>query len=332
MKPTVDSKVAEEASALRYMSHAEKTDVFAEIGSIHDRMEVDGLFAMFASERKEHFFYRGIKRASYKLFTTGQRYWMESKGAGGRYRDHHQMYTNRLYHLRNRDDLLFKALFRQWKIDSNDDLALLSLLQHYGCYTPFLDLTEDPFVALYFAAEEPGKAPVPASELDNYFAVYTFPRELVDVVNNQYGEAVKRQSEKGDPNAGRTYSEYRFFQEGYFLVMHQEWIEKHLGDGRGRLINNPYIIRQKGLFAYNSTADLPIPEAFHAVEKEWGLERGKGALVSEQLKCLNIHRSLAPYVRERLAKLDPPIVADYVKPDFKRIFDSMWEEDPKWDE
>lgn len=320
------------ADPMRYMTAAEKAQVFTGIGSIHHREEVDQLFELFASELKDHFFYRGIKRASYKLLTTGQRYWIGSKGAGGRYTDHHQMYTNRLYHLRNRENLLFKALFRQWKIDSNDELAMLSLLQHYGGYTPFLDLTEDPFVALYFAAENPGKVLYPKSELDEYFAVYTFPRDMVDVLNRRYREAVEGQSGRGDMNAGRTYSEYRFFSQGYFLVMHQEWIEKHLGNGRGRLINNPFIIRQKGLFAYNSTADLPIPEALKEKEKEMGVHRGQGELMSDQLKCLNIHRRLAPYIMERLAKLDPPIVRDYVKPDFKKIFDSMWEEEPRWDQ
>jgi hypothetical protein len=316
--------------APNYTSKAEKNAVFKEIGYIHYKEEVDEFFNHLASDRKQGFFYRGIKRAGYKLYTSGQRYWIESGKAGGRFRDHHQMYTNRLYDLRTRDDLPFKELFKRWGIDSNDDLAMLSLLQHYGGVTPFLDLTEDPYVAMYFAVEEREREPDEPTELDEYSAIYTFPRDLVDVLNRAFQQAVENQRERGDLDAGRVYSEYRFFSQGYFLIMHHKWVEKHLGPKHGKLLNNLNIIRQQGLFAYNSTEDLPIPEALKEFEKSFRKPNTPGIWVSEQLKCLNIHVSLAPYIRERLAALTPAYISDYVKPDLKKIFKQVWEEGPNY--
>ena len=316
--------------APNYSTKSEKNAVFREIGYIHQKEEVDQLFDLLASDRQQGFFYRGIKRAGYKLYTSGQRYWIESNMAGGRFTDHHQMYTNRLHALRTRDNLPFKELFKRWGIHGNDDLAMLSLLQHYDGYTPFLDLTEDPYVALYFAVEERGSEPAERTELDSYCAFYTFPRELTDTVNRRFDEAIDRQRQKGDVNAGEVYQVYRFFSEGYFLIMHHGWVEERLGPKHGKLLNNLNILRQRGLFAYNSTADLPIPEAIRAFEDRMGIPRDQGRWVSDQLKCVNIHMDLAPYIRERLAAMTPAYVKDYVKPDLKKIFERVWEEGPNY--
>ncbi|MCU0318457.1 MAG: FRG domain-containing protein [Flavobacteriales bacterium] len=316
--------------APNYITKEEKNAVFKEIGYIHYQQEVDQLFDLLASDRQQGFFYRGNKRAGYKLFTSGQRYWIESEKAGGRFRDHHHMYINRLYDLRTRDDLPFKELFKRWGIDSNDDMAMLSLLQHYGGVTPFLDLSEDPYVALYFAVEERDREPEHPTELDAYCAFYTFPRDLVHVLNRAFQQTVERQRNRGDIDTGRIYSEYRFFHRGYFLIMHHEWVEKHLGPKHGKLHNNLNIIRQRGLFAYNSTADLPVPEALQEFEKQFRKSGVKGQWVSEQLKCVNIHIGLVPYIRERLAALSPSYDKDYVMPNMKAIFERVWEEGPNY--
>ncbi|WP_284461762.1 FRG domain-containing protein, partial [Chryseobacterium sp.] len=64
-----------------------------------------------------------------------------------------------------------KKLLINSGIDENNDLAYLSYMQHFGVPTPFLDYTNNPYVALFFAIDGINFTPSD-NEIDNYFSLY----------------------------------------------------------------------------------------------------------------------------------------------------------------
>jgi hypothetical protein len=110
-----------------------------------------------------------------------------------------------------------------------------------------------------------------------------------------------------------------FFSEGKFLLMHQPWLAEHLGAEYGRIMNNVFIERQKGLFLFHRFPEHPFTEALLLYQQQENMTRDNSILVSDQIICMNIHRSLASSVRARLMQLNPPLHWDYIMPSDDQI-------------
>jgi hypothetical protein len=192
-------------------------------------------------------------------------------------------------------------------------------MQHHQEHTPFLDFTEDPFIALCFAAKEPGSKKGRSVPLDNWFCLYALPRKVIHQFNREFARAIEKHRPRTDLIAGRVYSKYMFFSEGKFLLMHQPWLAEHLGAEYGRIMNNVFIERQKGLFLFHRFPEHPFTEALLLYQQQENMTRDNSILVSDQIICMNIHRSLASSVRARLMQLNPPLHWDYIMPSDDQI-------------
>jgi hypothetical protein len=125
----------------------------------------DELLKLLKKElKKENVFFRGQAQARWKIFSSIQREWIEK---------------NLEYFHGSIDDFIEKLLlFCQEQLSKEIDtkckepydVSILSMLQHYGAPTPFIDFTSNPDVALYFAVNNNNF--IKGDEIDNFFSIY----------------------------------------------------------------------------------------------------------------------------------------------------------------
>ena len=69
-------------------------------------------------------------------------------------------------------------------LDPENDLAVLSFLQHYGCPTPLLDWTYNFSNALFFSVQNLDKQTA-NWEIEKYFCVYFLEEEFFETYSMQ---------------------------------------------------------------------------------------------------------------------------------------------------
>jgi hypothetical protein len=122
---------------------------------------------LFFNRRKTQLIYRGHRRYDWPLTPSLGRF------------DERRIITEevaaaqiRLFRRAVRGRIRDSAL-----VDDDESYELWSVGQHHGLYTPLLDWTYSPYVALFFAFEQPDKA----GELDNpYRAIYVLNKTHVE--------------------------------------------------------------------------------------------------------------------------------------------------------
>jgi hypothetical protein len=298
---------------LEYSTYEDLHAVVPNTCWVQDESALESAFndlKMYASD----FFFRGLQRSSYKLYNTWQRHILQTPEALQVFRDVDHYWWKRLKERSMDPNDHYNKQLAEDGIDPSDDLARLSYMQHHGVHTPFLDFTEDPFVAMCFAAQEPRAKdgfPVP---LDDWFCIYGMPRALVNLFNGRYAEAIEQNRSRPELVAGRTYSSYASFSEGAFLLMHRPWLIENLGESHGRIMNNVFIERQKGLFLFHKHPREPFIEALVSHEQRMGMTRENGGLISEQLICINFRRELAYSLKHRLISLSSSYDYSFLMP------------------
>ena len=257
--------------------------------------------------------FRGVKRASYKLFTSLQRVWIE-KELGNAGMDHTVIVRHLLNAARRMQSMRGNDVPQEIKsIDLEDELGLLSYLQHYDCPTPLLDFSSDIRVALYFATE-PSRSPKLHPQLDMYFSIYTFSDDIVGVVNGGLEKQWQKYVEARFLDARRALRSYNVMTAQDTLIYHPTRHDKIYGKDVIPVWNNPRIMLQSGLFASNTTADTPFPEAIQAFIGRSITDGSANASAKTMVNCVNIHRDFAPIVVEWLEKQNPPMNKNYLLP------------------
>jgi hypothetical protein len=334
------AQLLEPHNSIEYLSQydtlLQKSEFFTQT-NIETKSDFDEVFEKFTDSK--NILFRGLNDAKYRLYSSLQREWITSK-LYEKY-DTYQAFLEALVNnARLQQGQVLTKYLNKIGIDSENDLAVLSFLQHYGCPTPLLDWTYSFSNALFFATQGI-KKPEGKWEIENYFCVYYLEEEFFEKASMQqlFDIGLTKQKDKLK-NELNEYLKSSGVLEGYIdSAIKPEHLEKIFYHLHGkqlmtyitkieRLIETPMlyfsddktdnllkynlntnlnIVNQDGVFTWNSSPTKPIENI--------ALEGGNSNEHKKILfsKCININKELKPYVKNRIKKLG--ITKRYIYPD-----------------
>ena len=293
--------------------------------NIETEKDFDEVFNEF--HNRQDVLFRGLNEAKYRLYSSLQRFWITSplKASGIPYTEFLRKLVD---NARTEQGNMLVNYLSNTGFDPENDLAVLSFLQHYRCPTPLLDWTYSFANALYFATEKI-EPPTGNRKIENYFGIYFLEEKYLDK------SSMKEMIEKG------LVENRHLFQEGIFENMRgkgfsQEQIEQTFPDeyikdffilihGRGAITfaskierlmefpilyfsdfkrnfklhyylnNNLNIVNQQGVFTWNSNPTKPLE---HVANAEYADKSNEDNYRFSE--CININKALAPYVKAKL--------------------------------
>jgi len=333
---------------LSYYETLLQKSIFYEQINIETAKEFDEVFYKYADS--QNILFRGLNEAKYRLYSSLQREWINSK----LYEKHtsYKFFLERLVNnVRIQQGNALTKYLDKIGIDPENDLAVLSFLQHYGCPTPLLDWTYNFSNALFFAIQNLNTQP-PNWEIEKYFCVYYLEEEFFEDYSMQklFKIGLKKQKEdfaidfkaalkkRGFPEEliEKAYSEEElselFFRvHGKNLMTYMTKVEKLLKapmayysddkthiNLRYSLNNNMNIVNQQGVFTWNASPTKPIEQI--PFERAEQLGRDK-VLFS---KCININKELSSHVEMRIAKRG--VTKEFIYPNARSIVRKAFED------
>lgn len=314
-----------------------KYDDFEEKDAIYlDNKKIDNFddFKNCFSELESHssdYVYRGISNASFKMYSSSQRQWIDNQGekvAGYPFESYKDFLSKNLKSAKALSCV--EKYLKKHDIHYNE-MWLLALMQHYGAPSTMLDFSHDVFSSLFFMCDGAGK-PVGNGELDDYVSLYFMSSRLdwleatvqritsdaVDRVRNniipKYGTSQPRMYEKFLHEVD-TLSFCRYVEDGINFVSLEgpcggkvEITIPELEFSTSYDIVNGRLREQSGLFFSVFSESKPFAELLLKAETPKQLTFNADGSVTDMLipeeakkhiHCWNVHKSLIPMIKWR---------------------------------
>jgi len=304
-----------------YSTLEEKRIAFKNIIEIREEADVD--YWLLGCKNYPGFVFRGVSNSRYKLYNTAQRFWItDSSQSLKDSKKYHQFIISSIKTARDINRETIKKYFSNFGFE-DDDFAILSFIQHYGGYTPLLDLTHSFEVALFFACSKvkliyTNVEESSENDLDSYVSIYVFHPDIIRLFNTmepvrglirQFGNDTHIQNIKK--------YEAHYFNEIPIMIIKNEKVEKELAFN---LYNNLNISNQQGLFVYNNSSYLSLEE--NMLQLKNGYEGFNGTSdTSTWISCIHLHKNLIPHVLKRLG--EQQITDDFIFPDAKSMISKI---------
>ncbi|SIQ34067.1 FRG domain-containing protein [Mucilaginibacter lappiensis] len=332
-----------------YETLYQKSHFFNQI-NIDTEHEFNEVFTKYTST--DNILFRGLNEAKYRLYSSLQRFWISNKLVQQEVT--YEAFLKDL--IENAKDVNLNVLRKHLEnsgFDYDNDVAVLSFLQHYSCPTPLLDWTYNFGVSLYFATQNvtlPTKAP----EINNYLCVYYLEEEHLEgsSLNHIVQVGLTQQKEHFKQQIVAEFADNGLSSEQIEKICTEEFIElvilKEYGAGTinfmtkvDRLINSPIlyfsdakrdsliryclqnnmnIINQQGVFTWNAHPTKPLENIANA---EYQTDDNDYKFS----KCINIHKNLVPYIKDKIIKAG--ITKEFVFPDSYEIANTSFERTTK---
>ena len=336
-----------------YQTLLQKSIFFDQV-NIETEKEFDELYDQFFDSKE--LLFRGLNEAKYRLYSSLQRYWVIQKKSNTVIR--YDIFLRALIdNAKNKYGGILKKFLKNIRVSEDNDLAVLSFLQHYGCPTPLLDWTYSFANALYFATEKINNT-YDKWEVDKYFCVYyleerfmnastvksTIASSLFETDTQFQKEIVDNLKERGMSDDLITRLLPKDYLKIFYLRLNGESAMNFMMKVENLLTspllyfsdiedvyglkyclnNNMNIINQNGVFTWNSSPTRPIEDVTNKLRRinEFDTENYMFS------KCVNINKNLVGYVKKRLKKAG--VTRDYIYPDpyklSKAVFDKTAKE------
>lgn len=267
-----------------YKNFDDKFTLIGQRKKVYNISDIDEIFKQFNKfwkRSKNRLIFRGVKEATYKMFTSSQREWIVKKP--------NKKYENYLKSLLKKSQVWNNGFLKQYlnSLDTNlgdNNLAYFSIMQQYGLQTPLLDFTYNPFVALYFACEKIDSSAYndDIENIQNYFSIYfIYPGYLT------YKNLT---SNLDDINLAKLSGNVYQIKDNLIIN------------------NNPNIIAQNGLYLVNTSSNQDLISVLQQIDNQEG---------HPLFYCYNIYKGFANNIRKRLIQMN--ITQNILFPDSKKL-------------
>ena len=295
-------------------------------------------------KNKMNFLFRGQREAKWRLYSTLQRHWILDK-LSGKFENYQVLLERLVEHGRKQFSERYIQLLGEKHNDADNDIAILSFLQHHGCPTPLLDWTYKFQNALFFALDNLDSSGR-KTEIDDYLSVYFIEERNLEkggmrnliyesiegsqefalnqmielVTEDEESRAKMREHFKG----AKAIDTKRVKGSGMiaFMLKIKRMINfpaTYFGDGRPdditfSLNNSNNIQNQAGVFTWNSDPTKP----FEIVVNEQNIQANNETNPDEGpqkyifCECFNINKKLAAYITQVLEA--DGITREYIYP------------------
>lgn len=342
--PVVSEKYISE-----YQSLFQKTRYFRQ-KNIETKNDFDEIFNEF--KNKKDTLFRGLSAAKYRLYSSLQRNWISNK-IYEKEKTYVILLRELIENAKKANGGVLKIYLEKINLSHESDIGILSFLQHYGCPTPLLDWTYNFSIALFFATKK--NKHIIGRKIDDYFCIYYLEEEHLkdNSLNNIVLRGLTDKDREIKPRATQAIFE-SFRSRGFSDVQIRESIPEddldrliisqfgqealnfltkiehiinspilYFSDTKGEvslqyyLQNNMNIVNQEGAFTWNAHATKPLEQV---ANEEY--QPDDDSVDYKFSKCINIHKSLIPYVQEKLKNLG--IVEGFVYPKPHDIADATF--------
>jgi len=278
-----------------YTSLHEKNSYFQTGGSVIDRpVDFDKIIPELKRFSENKFVFRGVNEAKYKMYNSGQRKFLQL-GLGNKFASYKEFIYSEMDQ--------FKLENKNWEneyvltgINSDNHLALLSLMQHSNYPSPCIDFTTNPLVSLYFAFKGSDFRKETTNALDNYVSIYFMCTEHFFIPFHNFGDSIReallQRNTYKQENHNLNLNNYKAF-EAMFLVDIPMLFDITL-DSEYATLNNKNILLQNGLLLLNPNGSNSLEETVQFIFSSY---KGKPWL---PIKCFNFNKALKEHVIQLL--------------------------------
>ncbi len=304
-----------------YQSFLQK-NIFFNQRSIETKEELDEFILEYG--KKKNLIYRGVREARWRLYSSLQRHWIIYK-----YTERDISHKEFIIDFIQRGRKVFRETLSSFllknNIDPENDLAILSFLQHHNQPTPLLDWTEEVSNALYFAVDGVDLT-IGTREIHQYFSVYILDgklfselgiKQIMEKEIKTHSNKFRKGLEKYAKHKGLAPDTYdKLFSDDIMKKMTVMKIGNKFASAltninllhnlpfaffsdslddvlKFGLNNNLRITNQQGVFTWNSDPTLPLE---HIILNDFR-EKNKSVEDGWVCQCVNIHKNLAKHIK-----------------------------------
>lgn len=247
--------------------------------SAYDYIQVDSFsevldyFTLKQANPPQRTYFRGQADGSWKLYSSMQREW-QIRELCHRFNSYSEMTSAFLEYAKEFYSLQLKAYCKAFT-----DISIISVLQHYGAPTPFIDWTSNYKVALYFASQTDGLCC--GNETSSFISIYSLNigqgaetpnndltsfSKLILMAKNLGGEIEEALKDVSNSMVGKNFEE-QWIESATrydFWKQYELWMEET--DDYFMKISNPRSDLQSGSFLYSKEVDQSLDKLFEGTK------------------------------------------------------------------